>query len=115
MTTKLSPAQYRDRLVEMLIDEILDHHATQLQRPEREVRFMRDRKWQFDYAWVSRMVALELEGFGRHQLMYSGFERDCWKYSWAAALGWKVVRLTYAMLEKDPEQARALVEAALGV
>jgi very-short-patch-repair endonuclease len=65
-------------------------------RPEREFIFAAPRKWRFDFAWVSRRVALELEGglysFGRHQRP-AGFVADCDKYFEATLRGWTVIRL----------------------
>lgn len=82
------------------------------------------RKWAFDYAHSSSRIALEVEGgaFGRYIVITSGYERrrgqsiplkpntviraggrhntgegmeaDAEKYSWAAILGWCVIRVT---------------------
>lgn len=55
------------------------------------------RKFRFDWAWESHLVALEVEGGvwiqGRHNRA-SGFLADLGKYNLAAALGWRVVRVT---------------------
>lgn len=63
------------------------------------------------------MVALEIEGAawtkGRHTSGV-GFMGDCWKYNTAAVRGWKVLRFTYEMIERDFDFARALLELALG-
>lgn len=77
--------------------------------PVREYRFHPTRKWRLDYAWpdhaqqvwhdiyVLRPVALEQEGAvwvqGRHT-RGSGFVKDMEKYNAAAALGWRVLRVT---------------------
>lgn len=66
-------------------------------RPEREWKFDAKRRWRFDYAWFERMVALEVEGGiwtgGRHT-RGAGFVRDMEKYNRAAALGWRLLRVT---------------------
>ena len=80
--------------------------------PVAEHRFHPTRKWRLDYAWVDRMVALEIEGFGRH-MMYSAYEADCVKYSEAAVLGWKVIRLTWGLIKKDIDGCRDLLRRAL--
>lgn len=68
---------------------------------EKEYRFHEDRKWRFDYCWPDEMVALEIEGGiwtnGRHT-RGKGYENDCEKYSEAAILGWKVIRVTVGMI-----------------
>ena len=58
---------------------------------------------------------MEVEGGvhsnGRH-VRGKGFTEDCRKYSEAALLGWKVVRVTGEMVKNG--EALALVERALG-
>lgn len=64
--------------------------------PVPEYVFAPPRKWRFDWAWVPWKLALEIEGgaytAGRHT-RGSGFEGDLEKYSEAAALGWRIVRV----------------------
>jgi len=66
-----------------------------------EYRFC-ERRFRFDWAWPEQKVALEMEGGvwtrGRHTRP-QGYERDCEKYSLAAILGWRVIRVTPRMLE----------------
>ena len=61
--------------------------------PQPEYRFHATRKWQFDFAFPDSMIAVEIEGWGRHQRM-GGFKADCEKYNAAAILGWRVLRYT---------------------
>lgn len=74
---------------------------------EPEYRFHADRKWRFDFAHPSTLVAVELEGGvhtnGRH-VRAAGFIGDCHKYNAATADGWAVFRLTADMLRDDPIQ-----------
>lgn len=78
-----------------------------------------DRKWRFDLAWPSLMLAIEIEGGtgkrrdkpSRH-LTSQGFDEDCVKYGEAAVMGWKVIRVTPRMIY-DGTMMR-LVKSALG-
>jgi hypothetical protein len=73
-------------------------------RPAREFRFSPPRLWRFDMAWPDERVALEVDGGqyvfggGRHN---SDADRD--KMNSAAALGWRVLRVSPSML-KHAEQ-----------
>lgn len=82
--------------------------------PVREYRFDLTRRWKFDFAWPSKKVAVEIEGGswngGRHTTG-AGFEKDCEKYSEAAVQGWRVIRVTTAMVERG--EAIAFVLRAL--
>jgi very-short-patch-repair endonuclease len=64
-----------------------------------EFHFHPGRKWRFDFAHPATRIAVELEGgvftSGRHTRP-AGFVADCDKYNAAAALGWRVFRLTRA-------------------
>ena len=75
-----------------------------LTHPLEEVKFHPSRKWRFDYAWPDKMVALEVEGgvwtMGRHTRGI-GFVRDMEKYNAATLLGWRVLRVPIADLQKE--------------
>jgi hypothetical protein len=75
--------------------------ALGLPPPAREHRFAPPRRWRFDFAWPAQRLALEVEGRtwarGRH-VRGRGYEADCEKYSEAALRGWRVLRVTPAML-----------------
>lgn len=93
--------------------------------PEREYRFHAIRKWRFDYAWPRWKVALEVEGGvfgftdpktgqrrsgGAHSSI-TGIKRDIEKYSYAAAMGWLVVRCMPTTLATG--ETMAFVKGAL--
>jgi len=69
-----------------------------LDEPVREYCFARKirRRWRFDFAWPLHKVALEVDGGlfsnGRH-VRGSGALADCEKFSVAAAMGWRVLRV----------------------
>jgi hypothetical protein len=83
-------------------DIAIQIRALRLPEPEREFRFAPPRRWPFDFAWPSYMVALETEGAtwanGRHN-RGAGYESDCLKYSEAAIRGWRVIRVTAKMIK----------------
>lgn len=67
----------------------------------KEYKFHPVRKWRFDYALPSALVALEVEGGvwtgGRH-ISPKGFLNDVEKYNTATLMGWAVYRTTPAEL-----------------
>ena len=75
-----------------------------LPKPVAEFRFASHRNWRFDWAWpmAESGIALEVEGGifvqGRHS-RGAGMLRDMEKYNEAAALGWRVLRVTPANVE----------------
>ena len=62
-----------------------------------EYKFHPTRRWRFDFCIPEKMLAVEVEGGaysnGRHT-RGSGFTADCEKYSEAAILGWRIIRVT---------------------
>ena len=66
----------------------------------REYQFDAQRKWRFDFAWPDKMVAVEIEGRGRHQSV-KGFADDIEKYNAAELAGWTVLRFTPSMVTKE--------------
>jgi hypothetical protein len=81
----------------------------------REHRFAPPRRWRFDVAWPDRLFAVEVDGgvwtCGRH-VRGKGFEADCRKLNEAALMGWRVLRVTPAMVKSG--EALALVEREFG-
>lgn len=68
-----------------------------LPEPELEYKFASDRRWRFDFAWVDKKVACEVEGGvwikGRHNRPV-GYTKDMEKYNRATLDGWRVFRFT---------------------
>jgi hypothetical protein len=62
-----------------------------------ELMFARPRRFRFDIAIPSRMIAIEYEGIfcekSRHTTV-TGYSKDAEKYNLAVSLGWKVYRYT---------------------
>jgi len=65
-----------------------------------EFEFWPGRKFAFDFAWPSVMLALEVEGgrWGGRHTSGPGFDRDCRKYGEAICRGWTVMRVTDEMI-----------------
>jgi len=80
---------------------LYEFHMAGLPSPEREFLFHKKRKWRFDLAWPSLLIAVEVEGGiwvgGRH-VRGEGYEADCEKYNEAQMAGWMVLRFTPNML-----------------
>lgn len=101
--------------LEMMLYTRLERHGIPL--GEAQYRFVPGRLYRFDRAWPApHMVAVEIQGGlwvnGAHS-RGSGVERDCVKLSIAAALGWRVLPISKAMIESG--QAVELIAQALGV
>ena len=77
--------------------------AAGLPAPEREHRFHPERRWRFDFAWPSLMIAVECDGGaysnGRHN-RGPGYEEDCIKLAEATILGWSVLRFTTGQVKQ---------------
>lgn len=73
--------------------------------PSRQVLFHLDRDWCFDFAWIDKLVALEVHGGGRvngrHNREY-GMSDDFTKNNAAVSMGWRVFYATKTMVEDDP-------------
>lgn len=84
-------------MTESVLEATLALHirAAKLPEPVRWFKFHPTRKWEFDFAWPDKMIAVEVEGGvwtnGRHT-RGAGFIADCEKYNAATLLGWKVFR-----------------------
>jgi very-short-patch-repair endonuclease len=91
----------------------------QLRPPVREYRFSPPRRWRFDFAWPTQMVAVEIEGLvfrgkSRHTTQ-NGYIKDCEKYNAAVEKGWHVLRYTQVDLRKRPVQVLEQVKRVLGL
>ena len=79
------------------------------------LRRARLRDWRFDFAWPDAMLALEMDGGGfvggRHGTG-DGIEKDCEKYTNAAVLGWRLLRVTPRQVKNG--QAVDWIQRALG-
>lgn len=81
---------------------------------ELEHRFSPPRRWRFDYAIPSLMIAIEIEGGaftqGRHT-RGGGFINDMEKYNAAIEMGWSLLRYTpdQRLKAKTIDQIKSLV------
>lgn len=82
----------------------LQLRAAKVPPHQREYRFHPIRRWRFDFAFIERKIAVEIEGttyfgknrdgsmrLGRHQTA-KGYASDCAKYNEALLMGWQVLR-----------------------
>ena len=62
--------------------------------PEFEYKFHPDRKWRFDIAWPSKLLAIEAQGgifkMGRHN-RGAALLKEYEKLNSAAAMGWRIL------------------------
>jgi very-short-patch-repair endonuclease len=80
---------------------------------EREFRFHPTRRWRADFRVGQVLVEVEGGGFvaGRHGTGI-GIENDCEKYSEAAALGYRLIRVTPRHIKNG--YALDVIERAIG-
>jgi hypothetical protein len=111
-----------------VLDLLVRMRAAGLPKPEAEWKFHPTRRWRFDLAYPAIQLAIEVEGGvyarrgakrcpacgqtppGRHATG-TGMSEDCHKYSEAAVLGWRILRVTPAMITCGT--ALALIRRAL--
>lgn len=91
--------------------------ANDFQFPTDEYNFDKHlgRKHRFDFAFVDKKIAVEIEGNawgvrggGRHMQ-----DSDLEKYNIAAMLGWRVFRFSPSMLKRDPVYCIEIVKETL--
>lgn len=73
--------------------------------PVREFMFHSEREWRFDMAYPPLLIAVEVDGRGRHQTP-KGYADDCEKLNAAAELGWKVLRYPVRYVQTHKRRAR---------
>lgn len=81
--------------------------------PEREYVFARPRRYRWDFAFVARKIAVEIDGAiwtqGRHT-RGAGVESDMRKANLGVSLGWRIYRFSPAMVNNG-EAINAIKEA----
>jgi very-short-patch-repair endonuclease len=84
-------------LQQMLAEKMITDFKT-------EFKFCSTRKWRADYAIPEYKILIECEGgswaAGRH-VRGQGYENDCEKYNAATVDGWRVLRYTTTMINRN--------------
>jgi hypothetical protein len=62
--------------------------------PAKQHKFCPGRNYRFDFAWLSKKVAIEIQGYGPGHNSREGMTRDYDKHYEALKLNWKVIYLT---------------------
>jgi hypothetical protein len=84
--------------------------------PERQYEIFDDRGdfvARVDFAYPDLMIAIECDG-KKHHFGARDWERDIERRSKLAALGWKVIHISWDMLTKRPDELLALLREMLG-
>lgn len=85
---------------------------------QREYRFHPERKWRFDFAIPSRMIAFEIMGGlytpNSGHRSQAGIRRDYEKSNAAQELGWKVYSVTSKDIQDGPTMRRLVALAYQG-
>lgn len=74
-----------------------------LPKPEREYKFLKSRKFRFDFAWPVLLFAVEVDGNVYHTSRHTtgaGYSRDCEKFALATIEGYRVIRVTTGQVNK---------------
>lgn len=79
-----------------------------------ELEFHPTRGWRFDWAFPAIKLAVEVEGFGRHQT-YTGYRGDCEKYNAALLHGWRVLRFVAGERDHMTEWLDTVLRATCGL
>lgn len=92
VVNKVKKAQQVDELHQRVLAQLVGFPD-----PATELVFHPKRKWRLDFAWPTRMIAVEIHGGihsgGRHT-RGKGFIEDRAKMNEAALLGWTVIEVT---------------------
>lgn len=80
--------------------------------PQYEVRAEGRLVARVDLAYPARRLAIEAAGFRWHSLR-SDVERDAQRQSALAALGWRVIRITWSQLHDRPDHVTHVIREAL--
>lgn len=73
--------------------------------PVREFMFHSERAWRFDFAYPPLLLAIEVDGRGRHQTP-KGYMEDAQKLNAAIELGWRVLRYPTRAVTTNKRRAR---------
>lgn len=64
---------------------------------EKEYRFLKNRRFRFDFCWPDIKFAVEIDGNVYHHSRHTsgaGYTKDCEKFALAAIEGYRVIRCT---------------------
>jgi very-short-patch-repair endonuclease len=103
-----APAMTRSEAERRLLELV---RAARLQAPEVNQRL---HGYEVDFSWPARKLVVEVDGWAYHSSRGS-FERDRRRDADLARQGWRVIRLTWTLLTREPEAVVALLAQALAV
>lgn len=86
------------------IQFLLNCKAYEIEMPTREHKFHDKRKFRFDFAWIDKKLAVEIEGgvwIGGRHTRGVGYVSDMLKYNLGACDGWHILRFTPQQIKKE--------------
>lgn len=105
----------RDSDLERTFDTWLSRLGSDLGEPEKNYRFLPNRKLELDRAWPEYRVAVELQGgtwIGGAHVRGGRYRTDCMKLALAQLAGWMLFWVPTDWLEEDPVSVINTVRAA---
>lgn len=74
------------------------------------------RQWRFDFCWLDKQVAVEIQGFGPGHNSLPGMTNDYQKHNAALLLGWKVLYfMAHDLVPKNIPETVSTLTSLLGI
>jgi hypothetical protein len=87
---KIRKRSFDSELEIQFFDLFIEHG---LPPPETQVRPHPTIQWRFDFAWPNKMLAIEVQGYGRGHTSYVSMLKDYAKHNYSVSEGWTLLYL----------------------
>ena len=81
--------------------------------PERQYRFLSNRRFRADFAFVEEKVLIEIDGFGFGHQSIASLTKDHERQNLAILAGWVLLRFTPKMLGTEEKRIEAVAQVKL--